>query len=59
MDSDKVLVMDAGEAIEFDYPHILLQNRHGVFYGLVQEAGKAGAEQLAKIARQVNFPIGA
>ncbi|ERL93563.1 hypothetical protein D910_10852 [Dendroctonus ponderosae] len=57
MDSDKVLVMDGGEAIEFDYPHILLQNPHGVFYGLVKEAGKAGAEQLAKIARQVNFPI--
>ncbi|KAH1013756.1 hypothetical protein HUJ04_002706 [Dendroctonus ponderosae] len=52
MDSDKVLVMDGGEAIEFDYPHILLQNPHGVFYGLVKEAGKAGAEQLAKIARQ-------
>jgi ABC-type multidrug transport system fused ATPase/permease subunit len=27
MDSDKVLVMDAGRAAEFDAPHILLQVR--------------------------------
>ncbi|XP_050309352.1 probable multidrug resistance-associated protein lethal(2)03659 [Anthonomus grandis grandis] len=52
MDSDKVLVMDAGEAVEFDHPHILLQNIEGVFYGLVKGTGKATAEQLAEIARK-------
>ncbi|KAF7268017.1 hypothetical protein GWI33_018818 [Rhynchophorus ferrugineus] len=52
MDSDKVLVMDAGEAIEFDHPHILLQNHQGIFYGLVKETGKCTAEYLANIAEK-------
>lgn len=29
MDSDKVLVMDAGTVKEFDHPHILLQDKVG------------------------------
>ncbi|XP_075236312.1 ATP-binding cassette sub-family C member 4-like [Lycorma delicatula] len=51
MDSDRVLVMDAGEAVEFDHPHILLQDINGYFYKLVQETGPAMAEQLAEIAK--------
>ncbi|XP_030747810.1 probable multidrug resistance-associated protein lethal(2)03659 [Sitophilus oryzae] len=51
MDSDKVLVMDAGEAIEFDHPHILLQNQLGIFYGLVKETGKSTFEHLSNIAK--------
>ncbi|RZB40188.1 ABC tran and/or MMR HSR1 domain containing protein, partial [Asbolus verrucosus] len=50
MDSDKILVMDAGRAVEFDHPHILLENTEGVFYGLVKQAGKGMAEHLIKIA---------
>ncbi|KAJ8929220.1 hypothetical protein NQ314_018099 [Rhamnusium bicolor] len=50
MDSDRVLVMDAGKAVEFDHPHILLQNSNGVFYGLVMQTGKAMAEHLIAIA---------
>lgn len=52
MDSDKVLVMDAGEAVEFNHPHVLLQNSEGIFYGLVKETGKSTAEYLANIARE-------
>ncbi|CAG9833832.1 unnamed protein product [Diabrotica balteata] len=50
MDSDKVLVMDAGQISEFDHPHLLLQNKNGVFYSMVNETGRATAEQLRKIA---------
>lgn len=53
MDSDKVLVMDAGSAIEFSHPYLLLQNTDSIFYGLVKETGKAMAEHLAEIAEQV------
>ncbi|PSN41133.1 hypothetical protein C0J52_16289 [Blattella germanica] len=52
MDSDKVLVMDAGTMVEFDHPHILLQNKDGYFYKMVQETGKAMADQLHKIAEE-------
>lgn len=51
MDSDKVLVMDAGREVEFDYPHTLLQNESGVFYALVQQTGKSTAKTLMNIAR--------
>lgn len=50
MDSDKVLVMDAGRVIEFDHPHILLQNKNGAFNKMVAETGKAVSDQLRKIA---------
>ncbi|XP_058800223.1 ATP-binding cassette sub-family C member 4-like [Phymastichus coffea] len=51
MDSDKVLVMDKGRLVEFDHPHILLQNHHGPFSSLVKETGRAMFEQLWKVAR--------
>ncbi|XP_050504939.1 ATP-binding cassette sub-family C member 4-like [Diabrotica virgifera virgifera] len=50
MDSDKVLVMDAGQISEFDHPHLLLQKKNGIFYSMVAETGKTTAEQLRKIA---------
>jgi len=50
MDSDKVLVMDAGTMVEFDHPHILLQNETGFLYGMVQQTGKAMAETLARVS---------
>ncbi|KAI2473981.1 ATP binding cassette (ABC) transporter subfamily C member [Diabrotica virgifera virgifera] len=52
MDSDKVLVMDAGQAVEFDHPFTLLQNINGVFYSLVMQTGKATAKNLFAIAEQ-------
>ncbi|KAE8994988.1 Multidrug resistance-associated protein 1 [Phytophthora rubi] len=39
MDSDKILVLDAGEVVEFDTPSALLQVKNGVFQLLV-ESGK-------------------
>lgn len=52
MDSDKVLVMESGTMVEFDHPHMLLQNPNGVFYKMVAESGRALSEQLRKIARE-------
>ncbi|KAI0603284.1 P-loop containing nucleoside triphosphate hydrolase protein [Biscogniauxia sp. FL1348] len=38
LDSDRVVVLDKGEVVEFDTPQALIQKR-GVFYGLVKQAG--------------------
>ncbi|KAL2743664.1 putative multidrug resistance-associated protein lethal(2)03659 isoform X1 [Vespula maculifrons] len=50
MDSDRILVMDAGHAVEFDHPHILLQNSKGYLYNMVQETGQAMADALTVVA---------
>lgn len=39
MDSDKVLVLDAGIVAEYDSPANLLSNRHTIFYGMAKDAG--------------------
>lgn len=54
MDSDKVLVMDHGQMLEFDHPYALLQNEKGHFSSIVQETGKLMAEQLKQCAKMVN-----
>lgn len=54
MDSDRVLVMDAGCMVEFGRPFDLLQNKQGVFYGMVQQTGKVMAEALYRVAEQVS-----
>ncbi|XP_018045492.1 PREDICTED: probable multidrug resistance-associated protein lethal(2)03659 [Atta colombica] len=51
MDSDRILVMDAGNAVEFDHPHMLLQKESGYLKSMVQETGTAMAEALAGVAR--------
>ncbi|XP_015184428.1 PREDICTED: probable multidrug resistance-associated protein lethal(2)03659 isoform X2 [Polistes dominula] len=51
MDNDRILVMDAGRAVEFDHPHILLQNSKGYLSSMVQETGQVMAEALTAIAR--------
>ncbi|KAI1485090.1 P-loop containing nucleoside triphosphate hydrolase protein [Biscogniauxia mediterranea] len=38
LDSDRVVVLDKGEVVEFDTPQALIQKR-GMFYGLVKQAG--------------------
>lgn len=50
IDSDRVLVMDAGHAIEFDEPYNLLQNETGIFYGMVKALGTVELERLTSIA---------
>jgi len=50
MDSDRVLVMDAGQVKEFDVPHLLLQKENGLFSTMVRNTGKNSAH-LRRIAR--------
>ncbi|XP_078033391.1 ATP-binding cassette sub-family C member 4 isoform X2 [Augochlora pura] len=52
MDSDKVLVMDHGEAVEFNHPHILLQDEQGHFTSMLKETGKLMFTQLSKVAEE-------
>ncbi|KAK3818860.1 MAG: ATP-binding cassette transporter 1 [Benniella sp.] len=39
MDSDKIMVLDHGQVVEFDSPKNLLKNRKSVFYSLAKESG--------------------
>lgn len=50
MDSDKVLIMDAGEAVEFGHPHVLLKQHEGFFLKLVEQTGPITANVLKSTA---------
>ncbi|KAF5286638.1 hypothetical protein FQA39_LY16212 [Lamprigera yunnana] len=39
MDSDRVIVLDKGNIVEFDSPSNLLQNKQTIFYGMAKDAG--------------------
>ncbi|XP_044009489.1 probable multidrug resistance-associated protein lethal(2)03659 [Aphidius gifuensis] len=56
MDSDKILVVDAGSVLEFDQPHLLLQNPDGALSSMVNETGKSMADSLIAIAKD-NYKI--
>lgn len=50
MDSDRVLVMDAGRSVEFNHPHELLKSSDGHLSRLVEQTGGATAAILKEIA---------
>ncbi|XP_022093426.1 multidrug resistance-associated protein 4-like [Acanthaster planci] len=50
MDSDKVMVLDAGRLIEFEEPYVLLKKEDSAFTRMVQETGKAETAKLLQIA---------
>ncbi|XP_036324783.1 probable multidrug resistance-associated protein lethal(2)03659 isoform X2 [Rhagoletis pomonella] len=53
MDSDKVLVMDAGRAVEFGSPYELLtQSKTKVFYDMVKQTGNSTFESLLVVAQK-------
>lgn len=45
--------MDAGIAVEFDHPHLLLQKRNGYLSEMVKRTGPGMAETLSRIAKEV------
>lgn len=51
MDSDRVLVMEAGEIVEFDHAHNLLQS-NGYLRKLVNETGHSTATHLLQMAKK-------
>lgn len=54
IDADKVLVMDAGQAVEFDTPYNLLKSEDGpkIFQSMVKETGKGLYDQLVQQAEE-------
>lgn len=54
VDSDRVLVMDAGQLVEFDHAHHLLQKSDGFLTKLVAETGTENAQNYREIA-QINY----
>ena len=58
MDSDKVLVMDAGHAVEFDAPYKLLtESESKIFYDMVKQTGSSTYDNLLMVARKVNYTV--
>ena len=55
MDSTKILVLDAGEVIEFDKPLKLLENEDGLFRSMVYANGELQAKNLIKISQDAEL----
>lgn len=53
MDSDRVLVMNAGTLVEFDHPHLLLKNKNGLLHKMVEQTGHSNCKLLHRIALDV------
>lgn len=54
MDSDKVLVMDAGHIVEYGPPYLLLtepEYESNIFYSMAQETGEATFKALMQVAK--------
>ncbi|OXU26939.1 hypothetical protein TSAR_013829 [Trichomalopsis sarcophagae] len=51
IDSDRILVMDSGTIAEFDHPYILLTEKKGLLYDIVQQSGSGAAQLLLQIAK--------
>jgi len=53
MDSDRILVLEAGAVVEFDRPRVLLQNKNGHLYKMVNQTGHVDAGLLHGAAAEV------
>lgn len=52
IDSDRVLVLDNGVAVEFNEPYLLLQNEGGAFRKMVEALGKQEYRRLFSKAKE-------
>ncbi|XP_057378671.1 LOW QUALITY PROTEIN: ATP-binding cassette sub-family C member 4-like [Daphnia carinata] len=52
MDSDRIMLLDAGYLKEFGEPAVLLENPKSMFYSLVEQTGPIVATQLTELAKQ-------
>lgn len=57
MDNDKILVIDAGRAVEFGSPFELLQRADGFLKQLVNQTGAETEEILTRIAAEVRYRV--
>uniref|UniRef100_A0A8C5U3W5 Multidrug resistance-associated protein 4 n=1 Tax=Malurus cyaneus samueli TaxID=2593467 RepID=A0A8C5U3W5_9PASS len=55
IDSDRIMVLDAGRLKEYGEPYILLQEQDSLFYKMVQQMGKTEAASLMETAKRVYF----
>lgn len=51
MDSDKIIVMEGGQVVEFDHPYNLLQKEDGFLWKLIKTTGSTSAKHLENIAK--------
>ncbi|CAK1548553.1 unnamed protein product [Leptosia nina] len=58
MDSDRVMVMDAGRLVEFDHPYKLLSNPESHFTKMVNETSDKMSSQLYEIAKKTFLDSG-
>ncbi|XP_072936015.1 ATP-binding cassette sub-family C member 4-like [Epargyreus clarus] len=58
MDSDRVMVMDSGRLVEFDYPYKLLSNPESHFTKMVKETNDKMSSQLYQIAKKAFLDSG-
>lgn len=54
IESDRVMVMDAGRLVEFSHPYELLKKTNGHFKKLIDQTGPSTADMLTEMAKQ-NF----
>ncbi|XP_017288290.1 multidrug resistance-associated protein 4 [Kryptolebias marmoratus] len=52
IDSDRILVLDAGRIHAYAEPYVLLQDPNNIFYKMVQQTGKQEAAGLLEAAKQ-------
>lgn len=52
INSDRILVMDAGVKVEFDEPYSLLQNKDGLFHKMVEALGPQEYDRLLAISKE-------
>uniref|UniRef100_A0A8C7TMN9 Cystic fibrosis transmembrane conductance regulator n=1 Tax=Oncorhynchus mykiss TaxID=8022 RepID=A0A8C7TMN9_ONCMY len=57
IDSDRILVLDAGQIHAYDEPYTLLQNHDGIFFKMVQQTGRQEAVALLQSAKQVSSTL--
>lgn len=57
MDSDRILVMEAGSAKEYDIPYKLLQMNDGILRSMVEATGPQECEHLRKIAEAKHLEL--
>lgn len=55
IDSDKILVLDAGSVVEFDSPYELLRKPEGIFSSMVLQTGKRMSKRLIRLASEAHF----